>query len=484
MCGIIGVTGPDQAAPHILDGLRRLEYRGYDSAGLATLANGLIEVRRAEGKLAELERLVAENPVRGTTGIGHTRWATHGEPSETNAHPHTAGRVAVVHNGIIENYRDLRARLEAEGRELASDTDTEVVPHLIDSPHGTRPRPGAGHGRGAGAARRRVRARDRLRRSRGAPDRGPARLAARHRARGRGHLPRLGRAGARTLRAADQLPGGGRLDGAPARRGGHPRFRRAAGRAPAERDRPRRRHDRQGQLPPLHAEGDLRAAERHRRHRRRLLQPRRRVGGAPCPALRAGGGGAGDHRGLRHVVLRRPRRALLDRADRAGAGGDRRRVRVPLPRAAALRRRRDALHLAVGRDGGHAGGAALRQGSGRPHRCGGERAREHHGARGRRGAPHLRRRRDRRGVDQGLHRAARDAGLLRHRAGPCAGRHRQGGGSPLGGGAGPRAGAHGGRAGPTTSAFWPSPRPCARPGRCSTSAAAPAIPSPWRARSS
>ena len=133
MCGIIGVTGPDQAAPHILDGLRRLEYRGYDSAGLATLANGLIELRRAEGKLAELERLVAQSPVRGTTGIGHTRWATHGAPSETNAHPHAAGRVAVVHNGIIENYRDLRAGLEAEGRELVSDTDTEVVPHLIDS---------------------------------------------------------------------------------------------------------------------------------------------------------------------------------------------------------------------------------------------------------------------------------------------------------------------------------------------------------------
>ena len=133
MCGIIGVTGPDQAAPHILDGLRRLEYRGYDSAGLATLANGLIELRRAEGKLIELERLVARSPVSGTVGIGHTRWATHGAPSETNAHPHTAGRVAVVHNGIIENYRELRAKLEAEGRELVSDTDTEVVPHLIDS---------------------------------------------------------------------------------------------------------------------------------------------------------------------------------------------------------------------------------------------------------------------------------------------------------------------------------------------------------------
>ena len=115
MCGIIGVTGRDQAAAHILDGLRRLEYRGYDSAGLATLANGSIELRRAEGKLVELERLVARRPVAGTVGIGHTRWATHGEPSETNAHPHTAGRVAVVHNGIIENYRELRASARGGG---------------------------------------------------------------------------------------------------------------------------------------------------------------------------------------------------------------------------------------------------------------------------------------------------------------------------------------------------------------------------------
>ena len=167
MCGIIGVTGPDQAAPHILDGLRRLEYRGYDSAGLATLANGVIELRRAEGKLIELERLVARNPVSGTIGIGHTRWATHGAPSETNAHPHTAGRVAVVHNGIIENYRELRAKLEAEGRELVSDTDTEVVPHLIDSHMERGLDPEAGHGRNARAARRRLCAGDHLRRPRG-----------------------------------------------------------------------------------------------------------------------------------------------------------------------------------------------------------------------------------------------------------------------------------------------------------------------------
>ena len=133
MCGIVGVVGRAQAAPPILEGLRRLEYRGYDSAGLAVLANGAIDVRRARGKLAALESLVAERPVAGTVGIGHTRWATHGEPSETNAHPHAAGRVAVVHNGIVENYRALRAALEAEGREFATGTDTEVVPHLIDS---------------------------------------------------------------------------------------------------------------------------------------------------------------------------------------------------------------------------------------------------------------------------------------------------------------------------------------------------------------
>jgi glucosamine--fructose-6-phosphate aminotransferase (isomerizing) len=133
VCGIIGVIGSDQAAPHIIDGLRRLEYRGYDSAGLATLANGTIELRRAEGKLTELENLIRVQPVKGVVGIGHTRWATHGAPTETNAHPHAAGRVAVVHNGIIENFQELRTELEAAGRELATDTDTEVVPHLIDS---------------------------------------------------------------------------------------------------------------------------------------------------------------------------------------------------------------------------------------------------------------------------------------------------------------------------------------------------------------
>ena len=131
MCGIIGIIGKDAVAGPLLAALRRLEYRGYDSAGIATLVSGGIERRRAEGKLDNLVRRIQKEPVAGTTGIGHTRWATHGVPNERNAHPHATGRVAVVHNGIIENFRVLRDELAAAGHELASDTDTEVVAHLI-----------------------------------------------------------------------------------------------------------------------------------------------------------------------------------------------------------------------------------------------------------------------------------------------------------------------------------------------------------------
>lgn len=135
MCGIVAVIGAADAAPRIIEGLRRLEYRGYDSAGLATLVNGGFDLRRAEGKLAELEQLVAARPVRGTLGIGHTRWATHGVASESNAHPHATERVAVVHNGIIENFQTLRDELAVAGHEFATDTDTEVVPQLIHYYH-------------------------------------------------------------------------------------------------------------------------------------------------------------------------------------------------------------------------------------------------------------------------------------------------------------------------------------------------------------
>ncbi len=131
MCGIIGIIGKQQVAPLLLEGLRRLEYRGYDSAGIATLTHDGIERRRAEGKLNNLSARLAAEPLAGTTGIGHTRWATHGVPNEENAHPHATDRVVIVHNGIIENFQELRDEVEAAGAVLASETDTEVVAHVI-----------------------------------------------------------------------------------------------------------------------------------------------------------------------------------------------------------------------------------------------------------------------------------------------------------------------------------------------------------------
>ncbi|BAJ81877.1 glucosamine--fructose-6-phosphate aminotransferase [Acidiphilium multivorum AIU301] len=132
MCGIVGLIGRNDAAPLLLDGLSRLAYRGYDSAGIATLVEGAITRRRAEGKLANLAASLAAAPLAGTTGIGHTRWATHGAPTEGNAHPHGTARVAVVHNGIIENHAELRAELEAAGQVFSTETDTETVAQLVD----------------------------------------------------------------------------------------------------------------------------------------------------------------------------------------------------------------------------------------------------------------------------------------------------------------------------------------------------------------
>ncbi|MDD3029283.1 MAG: glutamine--fructose-6-phosphate transaminase (isomerizing) [Alphaproteobacteria bacterium] len=141
MCGIVGFIGKKQAAPFLLEGLRRLEYRGYDSAGIATLDGGKITKVRAQGHLSFLTEKLKKNPLSGCVGIGHTRWATHGKPTEANAHPHSTDLVAVVHNGIIENYRELRALLENKGCIFTSDTDTEVIAHLISDNmrHGMTP---------------------------------------------------------------------------------------------------------------------------------------------------------------------------------------------------------------------------------------------------------------------------------------------------------------------------------------------------------
>jgi len=131
VCGIIGIVGKEEVCGRLLSGLRRLEYRGYDSAGIATDHDGLIDRRRAPGKLDNLAAVLHESPLPGTTGIAHTRWATHGAPTEDNAHPHATGEVAVVHNGIIENFKPLREELQARGRVFSSQTDTEVVAHLV-----------------------------------------------------------------------------------------------------------------------------------------------------------------------------------------------------------------------------------------------------------------------------------------------------------------------------------------------------------------
>ena len=131
MCGIIGIIGGEAAAPQLIDALKRLEYRGYDSAGVATLEGGKLTRRRAEGKLKNLETRLAREPLKGTIGIGHTRWATHGRPTENNAHPHATEKVAVVHNGIIENFAELRRDLEGNGVKFSTETDTEVIAHLV-----------------------------------------------------------------------------------------------------------------------------------------------------------------------------------------------------------------------------------------------------------------------------------------------------------------------------------------------------------------
>src|ERR1700722_14329884 len=131
MCGIIGIIGGEPVAPLLIDALKRLEYRGYDSAGVATLEDGTLVRRRAQGKLKNLEQKLASEPLAGLIGIGHTRWATHGRPTEINAHPHATEKLAVVHNGIIENFAELRRELEGKGVKFSTETDTEVIAHLV-----------------------------------------------------------------------------------------------------------------------------------------------------------------------------------------------------------------------------------------------------------------------------------------------------------------------------------------------------------------
>ncbi len=193
MCGIIGIIGSEPAAPQLVDALKRLEYRGYDSAGVATLEGGKLTRRRAEGKLKNLEKKLGREPLAGTIGIGHTRWATHGRPTENNAHPHATEKLAVVHNGIIENFSELRRELEGKGAKFSTETDTEVIAHLVTEEMKRGASPVDAVQGGAAATARRLRARLPVRRRRRSVDRRAPRLAACHRLRRRCDVCRLRR---------------------------------------------------------------------------------------------------------------------------------------------------------------------------------------------------------------------------------------------------------------------------------------------------
>ncbi len=230
MCGIIGIIAKDTVAPGLIEGLRRLEYRGYDSAGIATLVDGHIERRRAEGKLANLARRLDQEPVQGAIGIGHTRWATHGLPTETNAHPIATDRVAVVHNGIIENFQALRRELEGLGHVFQTQTDTEAVAILATHYLDAGAVAAGGGGQDLGAARRRLRARLSVRRRARSPDRRPARQPAGDRLWRRRDVSRLRRAGAGAADPPHHLSRRRRLGGRDLARGDDLRCRQQRGR--------------------------------------------------------------------------------------------------------------------------------------------------------------------------------------------------------------------------------------------------------------
>ena len=226
MCGIVGILGKNAVATQVVDALKRLEYRGYDSAGVATLEDGRLERRRAEGKLVNLELKLIQSPLTGAIGIGHTRWATHGRPNETNAHPHATDKLAVVHNGIIENFRELKGELQAKGVVFETETDTEVVAQLVTDAMRSGPRARRGGRGGAAAPARRLRARLPVRGRGGSADRRPPRRAAGDRPRRRRDLSRLRRPRARALHRPGHLPGGRRLGRPVPRRRRDPRRRR------------------------------------------------------------------------------------------------------------------------------------------------------------------------------------------------------------------------------------------------------------------
>ena len=420
MCGIVGILGRAPVAEQLVDSLKRLEYRGYDSAGVATLEGGRLARRRAEGKLKNLEKRLDAEPLQGHTGIGHTRWATHGKPTENNAHPHATDRVAVVHNGIIENFRELREALEKKGTVFKTETDTEIVLHLVDNllQQGIKPveavRAALSELRGAFALGFIFAGDDDLM------------IGARN-----GPPLAIGHGDGEMYLGSDAIALGPFTDTISYLEDGDwvVLTRKGAtiydkNNAIVQRDAVK--HSASTSLVDKANYRHFMAKEIHEQPEvvghtlaRYVDMASERVMLPVTAAVRLQGHPAHFDHGLRHRELCRLRRKILVRAVRARAGRSRCRLRIPLPRGAVAQGRSRDLHFAVRRDRRHAGRAALRQGRGRPYRIGGERADLDDCARKRNRAADAGRSRNRRRLDQGVYLPVDGAGRAR-------GRRRQG----------------------------------------------------------
>ena len=402
MCGIIGYIGSKQLVPILIDGLRRLEYRGYDSAGVAVVRNGSIELRRSAGKLARLEEVIETSPLEGEYGIGHTRWATHGRPTEENAHPHRdcTGRIVVVHNGIIENYLDLKKQLQLEGHTFVTETDTEIVAHLVEREMKDD---------GLENAVRRA-----LLYMRGlfglvlisADD--PNKIVA-----VRNGPPIVVGLGDGEFFVASDIPailshtrdvvflGDEEMAIITTVRRRIHRLCRQRGLEEEHAGVVGSRHGGEGGIQALHAQGDLRAADRDQGDRARPRLGRERQGlSAGDRDSRHGpeAGRAGRDPGLRDLVACGAGRQVPDRIAGARPGGRGLRIRVSLSRSDRLQEHAGDRHHPVGRDRRHAGGAAGSEEEGGPQHLDLQRGREHGHPRNRGDGLYPRRPGDRRGA--------------------------------------------------------------------------------------